>query len=101
MSHGLLSQYASFYIPIIVSVPVRQMYRNTGYGDVVHQMGLKSNQIGGILGVALIEFFGILENVGERNEVGFKEWRCIAHQNLLFPSSNDFCLDTILICQLL
>ena len=44
--------YASFYIPIIVSVPVRQRYRSTGYGDVVHQMGLKSNQMGGIMCVA-------------------------------------------------
>ena len=31
-------------------------------------------------------------NVGERNEVSFKEGMCIAHQNHLFPSSNDFLL---------
>ena len=44
LSHLLLGQYTFFYIPIIVSVTVRQRFRSTGYVDVVHQMGLKSNQ---------------------------------------------------------
>ena len=40
--------------------------------------------------VGLTGLFGIPGNVGERNEVGFKEGMCIVHRNLLFPSSNDF-----------
>ena len=45
-----------------------------------------------IMCVAWIGLFGILVNVGEINEVSFKEGMCIAHQNHLFPSSNDFLL---------
>ena len=46
--------------------------------------------MGGIICVALTGFLGSPGNVEGRNEVGFKEGMCIAHQNLLFPSSNDF-----------
>ena len=45
-----------------------------------------------IMCVAWIGLFGILGNVGERKEVGFKEEMFTAHQNHLFPSSNDFLL---------
>ena len=81
LSHLLLSQYTFFYIPIIVSVPVRQRFRSTGYVGVVHQMGLKYNQE--IMCVALIGLFGILGNVGERNEVGFKEEMYIAPESFV------------------
>ena len=46
--------------------------------------------MGGIICVALTGFLGSPGNVEGRNEVGFKKGMCIAHQNLLFPSSNDF-----------
>ena len=55
-----------------------------------HHMGLKSKQMGGIMCVGLTGLFGIPGNVGERNEVDFKEGMCIVHHNLLYPSSNDF-----------
>ena len=38
-----------------------------------HHMGLKSKQMGGIMCVGLTGLFGIPGNVGERNEVDFKE----------------------------
>ena len=52
---------------------VWQRCRSTGHGDVVHQMGLESNQVGVTVCIAWIGLFDIPENVGERNEVGYKE----------------------------
>ena len=52
---------------------VWQRYRSTGRGAVVHRMDQESNQVGEIVCVACIGLFGIPGNVGERNEVGFKE----------------------------
>ena len=66
---------------------VRQKYRSTGHGNMGHQMGLKSNQIGRIVSVARIRLLEIPENEEERNEASFKEGISVAHRNLLFPSS--------------
>ena len=63
------------------------MCRSIGHGEVGHQMGLKSNQMGRIVCVARIRLLEIPENVEERNETGFKEGISVTHRNLLFPSS--------------
>ena len=63
---------------------MRQRYRSTGHGEVGHQMGLKSNQMGGIVCVAWIRLLGIPRNVEGRYEIGFKEGMFIAPKNLLF-----------------
>ena len=47
-------------------------------------MGLKSNQMGGIVCVAWIRLLGIPRNVEGRYEIGFKEGMFIAPKNLLF-----------------
>ena len=52
---------------------VRQKYKSTGHGNMGHQMGLKSNQMGRIVCVARIRLLEIPEHVEERNETGFKE----------------------------
>ena len=49
------------------------MCRSIGHGEVGHQMGLKSNQMGRIVRVAWIRLLGIPRNVEGRNKMGFKE----------------------------
>ena len=66
---------------------VRQKHRSIGHGNMGHQMGLKSNQMGRIVCVARIRLLEIPENVEERNETGFKEGISVTHRNLLFLSS--------------
>ena len=67
---------------------VRQKYRSTGHGNMGHQMGPKSSQMGWIVCVARIRFLEIPENVEEINETGFKEGISVAHRNMLSPSSD-------------
>ena len=62
---------------------VRQRYRNTGRGEVGHQMGLKSSQMGGVACVAWIRLLGIPRNVEGRYEIGFKEG-CLLHPRIFY-----------------
>ena len=49
------------------------MCRSIGHGEVGHQRGLKSNQMGRIVCVAWIRLLGIPRNVEGRNKMRFKE----------------------------
>ena len=78
---------------------VRQKYRSTGHGNMGHQMGLKSNQMGRIVCVARIRLLEIPENVEE------KKWDWLQGRDLCRTQKSavsffrvlTFCLDTIFV----